>query len=93
MRRLALVLLASGCAASGPYCGLPADATGRLIPYCGNPRQEPVCNLPGMEAHYEMGSSGLVLVGAERAACDADDEIVCPAGTVGEAFCITDPEL
>ena len=45
--------LAIGCADGGPYCGLPADATGRLVAYCGNPRQEPVCDMPGMEAHFE----------------------------------------
>ncbi|MCB9592545.1 MAG: hypothetical protein H6719_07425 [Sandaracinaceae bacterium] len=95
MRRLwwlgALALV--GCGSADPYCGLPADATGRLIAYCGSPREEPVCNEPGQEAHYEMGATGLVLVGGQRASCGIDDEIVCPVGTVGEAFCITDPEL
>jgi len=85
-------LLAAGCADT-PYCGLPEDATGRLIAYCDNPRAEPVCDLPGEEAHYEMGALGLRLVGGLRAACGIDDEIACPMGSVGEAYCITDPEL
>ena len=85
--------LAVGCADGGPYCGLPADATGRLVAYCGNPRQEPVCDMPGMEAHFEEGPAGIILVGAERAGCSSDDVITCPAGTTGEAYCITDPEL
>ncbi|MCA9604585.1 MAG: hypothetical protein KC619_03260 [Myxococcales bacterium] len=93
-RRLFLfALLATGCMDAGPYCGLPADATGRLVPYCGNARAEPVCSYPGQEAHYEMGAAGLLLVGGERASCGADDEITCPMGTEGEAFCLTDPEL
>lgn len=94
-RRLSflLVLLVAGCADAGPYCGLPEDATGRLVPYCGNARAEPVCDFPGEEAHYEMGATGLVLVGGARASCDSNDEIACPMGTVGEAFCLTDPEL
>ena len=95
MQRLCLVaiLCALGCGSGEPYCGLPEDATGRLIAYCGSPREEPVCNEPGQEAHFEMGGSGLVLVGGQRASCSSDDEVVCPTGTIGEAFCITDPEL
>jgi len=95
MRRALLVLVALaafGCD-NGPYCGQPADVTGRLIPYCDDPRQEPVCDEPGMEAHYEDTAMGVRLVGGRRAICDIEDEIVCPMGTVGEAYCITDPEL
>lgn len=95
MRRLLPLafLLSLGCADGAPFCGLPLDATGRLVPYCDNPRDEPVCDLPGMEAHYEMGAMGLLLVGGARASCNMDDEIACPLGTVGEAFCLRDPEL
>lgn len=93
-RRLLLIaLLVPGCADGAPYCGLPEDATGRLVAYCGNPRQEPVCDYPGMDAHYEDGASGLVLIGGARASCDAEDEIACPTGTEGPAYCLTDPEL
>ena len=95
MRRLLVLsfLLATGCADGSPYCALPEDATGRLVAYCGNPRQEPVCDRPGMEAHYEESGTGLHLVGGERAGCSIEDAITCPLGTVGEPYCITDPEL
>ena len=94
MRWLPLLLFVAswGCQPS-PYCGLPADATGRLVAYCDNPRREPVCDLPEMMAHFEDSGRGLVLVGGERARCDATDEVACPPRTVGEPYCITDPEL
>ncbi len=94
VRLLALAFVLSlGCSDGSPYCGLPEDLTGRLVVYCDSPRDEAVCDLPGEEAHYEMGATGLYLAGGLRAGCDIDDEISCPLGTVGEAYCITDPEL
>jgi len=95
MRWLILLgaLMCIGCGTGNPSCGLPADATGRLIVYCDDPRQEGVCDEMGMEAHYESGAMGVQLVGGQRASCDADDQIVCPMGTVGDPYCITDPEL
>jgi len=90
---LLVFLFCWGCADGAPYCGLPEDATGRLVAYCDNPRAEPVCDLPGEEAHFEMEAMGLRLVGGLRAGCSTDDVIVCPMGTVGESYCITDPEL
>jgi len=90
---LPLIVLAGVGCANGPTCGLPLDATGRLVVYCDNPRDEGVCDEPGQQAHYESGAMGVQLVGGQRASCDVNDVVVCPAGTVGEAYCITDPEL
>ncbi len=61
--------------------------------YCENPREEAVCDEPGMEARFESGAMGLRLVGGQRALCDANDVVVCPPGTVGVPYCILDPEL
>lgn len=91
---LALPLLASlaGC---GPdyYCSDFDDATGRAVAFCDDPRQSPVCNLPGEEARFEEGTRGTELTGAEYATCDEAREVVCPFGTVEPPFCITEPEL
>ncbi|MBX3276201.1 MAG: hypothetical protein KF729_38465 [Sandaracinaceae bacterium] len=89
---VALSSLVAGCRPS-LFCGQPRDATGRLVPLCENQREEPVCDEPGSMARYEEGLSGLVLVGGQRALCDGDDVVICPAGTVGEPYCLLDPEL
>ncbi|HHH28555.1 MAG TPA: hypothetical protein ENK57_09440 [Polyangiaceae bacterium] len=89
----ALALAASAGCAPPPYCGLPADATGRLVAYCDSPRDQPVCDEPDAEAHFEEGARGIQLVGGRVASCSSDDELVCPPGTVGEPYCITDPQL
>lgn len=86
-------IIAAGCG-NDPYCGLPLDATGREVVYCPGVRDVAVCDLEGQRAHYEESSRGRYeLVGASRATCTADSEVVCPAGTVGSPYCITDPEL
>ncbi len=85
---LALVLL--GCGSSDPYCSDFVDATGRAAAYCPSPRDEPVCDLPGERAHFQTGAmGGVVLSGGLRASCDADFQVICPPGTVGEPYCIT----
>ncbi len=89
-----LAIAAAGCGGNDPYCGLPLDATGREVVYCPGVRDVAVCDLEGERAHYEESSRGRYeLFGALRATCTADSEVVCPAGTVGAAYCITDPEL
>ena len=45
------------------------------------------------EARFEEGASGVQLVGGQRATCNAEDEVVCPTGTLDPPYCITDPEL
>lgn len=90
---IALALVAVGCGGNEPYCGDYVDITGRAAAYCPGPRDDPVCDLPGERAHYEDGTMGLHLAGGMRASCNADFEIQCPTGTVGPAYCITDPEL
>lgn len=95
-RCFALVLLAlgaAGCGSNDPYCGEFVDITGRAAVYCPGVRDDPVCDLEGQRAHFEETSSGLRLVGGARPTCNAQFEVVCPDGTVGEAYCITDPEL
>lgn len=90
---LALLLGGLGCGSNDPYCGEFDDSTGRAIAYCPNPRQDPVCDEPGDEAHFEEGTAGWMLVGGAYARCDEDREVACPTDTVGEPYCITDPEL
>ena len=90
---LGALALGSACGPDGPYCGLPADITNRLTVYCPSDAEDPVCDFPGMEAHYEDTASGLRLVGGELATCDTDDNAACPPGTVGEPRCLPDPEL
>ena len=90
---LAACLSLLGCGDGSPYCGLPADITDRLAVYCDDPRSDPVCDYPGETAGFEDTASGLRLVGGEFAACNFDDEVECPPGTVGEPYCIVDPEL
>ncbi|MFK7985442.1 MAG: hypothetical protein AB8I08_05385 [Sandaracinaceae bacterium] len=83
----------SGCD-NGPYCGEFEDMAGRRVAFCPNPRQDPVCDLPGEEARFEEGpGGGLTLVGGERGSCNAEGIVVCPMGTIGEPYCITDPQL
>ena len=95
MRRFFLlgVLTCLGCGTGEPTCGLPVDATGRLVVYCDNPRENAVCDEPGMEARYESGAMGFRLVGGRLASCDASDEVICPVGTEGPPYCVLDPEL
>jgi hypothetical protein len=83
-----LALLVLGCGSSDPYCSEFVDATGRAAAYCPNPRDEPVCDLPGERAHFEETPMGILLMGGRRATCDGEFEIVCPLDTVGEAYCI-----
>lgn len=90
---LALSSLTHGCAQENPYCALPADATSRLTPYCRGIHDVALCDLPGEVAHFEETGVGLRLVGGVHATCDAADEIVCPPGSVGEPYCVRDPEL
>jgi hypothetical protein len=95
--RWALIAIVSisafACTSNEPYCSDFIDATGRAAVYCPGPRDEPVCDYPGQMAHFEEGSLGIVLVGGERPSCNADDEVVCPDTTTGDAYCIRDPEL
>ena len=96
MRRVWIPLALLAAAGCGPdyYCSEFDDATGRPVVFCSNPRAEPVCDLPGDEARFEEDPEmGLVLVGAERAECSSEREVVCPMGTVGDPYCIIDPEL
>lgn len=94
MQRLwiAIALTVLGCS-NAPYCGEFVDATGRPVVYCPGPRDEPVCDFPDDQARFEVGLRGYTLVGGLRASCNSEREVVCPAGTVGEAYCILDPEL
>ena len=95
MRRAWIPLVLLAAAGCGPdyYCSEFDDVTGRPVVFCDNPRAEPVCDLPGDEARFEEGDMGLTLVGAERATCNTDREVVCPMGTVDPPYCIIDPEL
>ncbi len=81
------------CGGNEPYCSEFVDATGLAAAYCPGPRDEPVCDYPGERAHFEEGPMGISLVGGARASCNREDEVVCPTGTVGDPYCITDPEL
>jgi hypothetical protein len=90
---LGVFVFALGCGSGAPYCSEFLDATGRPIVYCPDGRQDPVCDYPGETAHFEEGEMGITLVGGERAGCNTEFEVVCPLGTVGEPYCITDPEL
>ncbi|MGE0788600.1 MAG: hypothetical protein AB7S26_23215 [Sandaracinaceae bacterium] len=87
---LALSVFA-GCA-SGPTCSDSRDATGRPITLCGA-RQVAVCDLEGDEARFEDDGTGYQLVGGVNARCSFEFQIECGPGGVGEAYCITDPEL
>lgn len=88
------VLCAAGCGGNDPYCGEYVDITGRAAVYCPGVRDEAVCDLEGQRAHYAVGADGrLQLVGGTRARCNEEFEVVCPPGTEGEPYCITDPEL
>lgn len=84
---------ALACGGNEPYCSEFVDITGRAAAYCPGPRDEPVCDLEGERGRFEEGSMGLTLVGAVRATCNAEREVVCAAATSGEPYCITDPEL
>jgi hypothetical protein len=52
-----------------------------------------VCDAPGERAGFEVGPDGYVLAGGRYAFCTAEGEVACPAGTGGDPYCITDPEL
>ncbi len=96
MRRFVvlLALAAPACGGNDPYCGLPLDVTGREVIYCPGVHDTPVCDLEGMHTHFEVSATGRrELVGGVHATCDEEGEVTCPAGTMGEAYCITDPEL
>lgn len=87
------LLALPACGSNEPYCSNFVDGTGRAAAYCPGPRDEPVCDEPGDEARFEEGASGVQLVGGQRATCNAEDEVVCPTGTLDPPYCITDPEL
>jgi hypothetical protein len=93
MRRVLFVLVLAGCGGSDPYCSEFVDITGRPAAFCPDSRQDPVCDYAGQRAHFEERDMALELVGGERATCTVELEVVCPMGTVGEPYCITDPEL
>lgn len=89
-----LVLGAVGCGSNEPFCGEYVDITGRAVVYCPGVRDEAVCDFEGQRARYETTADGrLQLVGGARAYCNEDFEVVCPPGTEGEPYCLTDPEL
>jgi hypothetical protein len=92
-RLLSLALFAAACGSDAPYCSEFIDISGRPTVYCPNARQDPVCDLEGDHARFVEGPMGLELVGAERATCNVEEVVICPPGTVGEPYCITDPEL
>ena len=85
MRRLLLLsLVVLGACASPPayQCSTPTDLGGRGIPLCQRGTDNPVCDDPGMTAHYEatpMG--GYTLVGGTTADCDTSNQVVCPDRT------------
>jgi hypothetical protein len=89
---LAASAAAAGCS-NAPFCGEFVDLTGRPAVYCPGPRDEPVCDFPDQTARFEVGTRGWELVGGARATCSSEGEVVCPTGTTGQAYCITDPEL
>ncbi len=90
---IALALFAVACGSNEPYCGDYVDITGRAAAYCPGPRDDPVCDLPGQQAHFGDGTLGLELQGGARATCDADFHVACPTGTTGPAYCLRDPSL
>lgn len=76
-----------------PFCGAINDATGRPVVFCPGPRDEPVCDFEDDRARFELGRNGYALVGGARASCSTERRVVCPPGTVGEPYCLLDPEL
>ena len=84
--------VAVGCA-NGPFCSVVRDATGRSVAECQNPRAVVICDLPGETGRFVETATGQELEGALRATCSADDEIRCPPGTEGVAYCLLDPTL
>jgi hypothetical protein len=64
--------------------------SGRGIALCHDPMQTPVCDAPGMTAHYEMATMGYLLVGGETASCDSSNQVVCTDRTV-TPHCVVNP--
>ena len=99
MRRLARVgtllaamcFAASACASVEPFCSEFDDDTGRAIILCPGSGRIAVCDEPGTTARFEREESGSILRGGDEGRCNAEREPSCPAGTVGEPYCILLP--
>jgi hypothetical protein len=90
--RIAFVFLLLGCGSGEPYCA-GVDSTGRPLIFCASMQQAPVCDAPGESAQFQEREGEIVLIDGDDARCDEEGETVCPAGTTGEPYCLTVPNL
>ncbi len=85
MRRFLLVSVTvlGACASPPNYsCSSPTDLGDRGIALCSHGTDNPVCDSPGMTAHYEENPmGGYSLVGGTTADCDVNNQVVCPDRT------------
>lgn len=85
-------LMACACASPPAYqCSSPTDSSGYGIALCHDPMQTPVCDDPGVTAHYQMNTmGGYTLEDGAPADCDTSDQVVCP-DRMAAPHCITQP--
>lgn len=87
-----LSLAIVGCAAPPPLsCSQPVDMAGRRIALCTDPASTPVCDDPGVTAHYEEQAAGVhALVDGTIARCDSSGQVVC-ADPSESPYCLARP--